>query len=381
MKILLTGGESGGHFYPLIAVAQELREVAKDRKLISPNLFFYAPSPYNEKLLFDNKIYFKKVSTGKKRNYKSILNFFDFFKTAKGMVVGLWKVFWEYPDVIFSKGGYGSFPIVMAGRILGIPIVIHESDSTPGRVNKWASKFAARIAISYPEAAKHFPEGKTAWTGNPVRKEVEMVSKEGAKEYLKLEPDVPVLLILGGSQGAKIINEAILDALPRLVEKYQIIHQTGKDSFEEIKETAEVLIKDPQLKSRYRPFSYLDNLAMRMSAGASDLVITRAGSTLFEVALWGIPSIAIPITNSVGNHQRKNAYTYARSGASVVIEEKNLSDDILLAQLENILGNEDVYKEMAQSAKAFAKPEAARTIAEEIIDIAQSHNKPKKIKT
>jgi UDP-N-acetylglucosamine--N-acetylmuramyl-(pentapeptide) pyrophosphoryl-undecaprenol N-acetylglucosamine transferase len=145
-----------------------------------------------------------------------------------------------------------------------------------------------------------------------------------------------------------------------------------------VTQTANVLINDPELKTRYRPFKYLDNLAMRMSAGAADLVITRAGSTLFEVALWGIPSVMIPITNSAGNHQRKNAYTYARSGAGIVIEESNLSDDILMAQLENILGNENVYKEMSGSAKRFSKPEAARTIANEIMDTALSHYKSKK---
>ncbi len=378
MKILLTGGGSGGHFYPIIAVAQELRDVSKEKKIIDPTLFFFAPSPYNEKLLYDNQIYFKKVPSGKRRNYRSALNFLDFFKTFYGVILGLWKVFWEYPDVIFSKGGYGSFPIVFAGRILGIPIVIHESDSVPGRVNMWAGKFAHRIALSYPDSAKYFPEEKTAWTGNPVRKEVEMVPQRGAKEFLNLEPDTPVILVLGGSQGAKLINEIILDSLPRLIKKFQIIHQTGVDNFDEVSTVASAILQDSEFKKRYRPFKYLDNLAMRMSAGAADIVITRAGSTLFEVALWEIPSIIIPITNSAGNHQRKNAYTYARSGAGIVIDESNLSDDILIAQINAILDNEETYESMSMAAKSFAKPEASKTIAEEIIETALSHHKSKK---
>jgi UDP-N-acetylglucosamine--N-acetylmuramyl-(pentapeptide) pyrophosphoryl-undecaprenol N-acetylglucosamine transferase len=375
MKILFTGGGTGGHFYPIIAVAQQIKEVSKERKLIDPELHFFAPDTYNEKLLFDNKIYFQKVSAGKVRRYFSLLNFFDFFKTGFGITSAIWKVFWLYPDVIFSKGGYGSFPVVLAGRILGIPIIIHESDSVPGKVNAWAAKFANKIAISYPEAAKEFPKNKTAWTGNPVRREIGLISSHGAKEYLNLEENVPVIFAVGGSQGSKVINDVILDALTKLLPEFQIVHQVGDKNFETVKQTADVLIGDSEYKSRYKAFKYLDDLAMRMTAGASDLVITRAGSTLFEIAMWGLPSIIIPINESSGNHQRKNAYTYSRSGAGTVIEESNLSDDILIAEINRIMKNKDTYDNMCQSARDFARPEAAKTIAEAIIDLIQSHNK------
>ncbi len=375
MKILLTGGGSGGHFYPIIAVTESIREICKERKLLDPNLTFFGPHPYNEQMLFNHQIYFEKVSAGKQRTYRSILNFFDMFKTGWGILVAIWKVFWLYPDVIFSKGGYGSFPIVLAGRILGIPIVIHESDSYPGRVNMWAGKFADRIAISYPEAKKYFPADKVAWTGNPVRKEVALTSEQGAREYLGLEIGVPTILVLGGSLGAKIINDAIIEVLPELVKKYQVIHQTGNDNFSEIKIISDLVLDNSQFKSRYRPFNYLDDLAMRMSAGAADLVITRAGSALFEVSLWKIPSIVIPITNSNGNHQYKNAYTYARAGAGIVIEEANLNQAILMTEIEKIMEDKTLYENMKKSAGEFARPDAARTIAEEIIKTALKHEK------
>jgi len=373
MKILFTGGGTGGHFYPIIAVAEAIKSHASKNKLIPPVLYFLAPNPYNRKILFDNQIKYYQVPAGKMRLYSSVANFFDLFQTAFGVIVALWRVFWIYPDVIFSKGGYGSFPVVLAGHILGIPIVVHESDSVPGRANAWAGKYADKIAVSYPDASKFFDEKKVAWTGSPVRKEIAFVTKDGAKQFLNLEDEIPVILVLGGSQGAKLINELIIDVLPQLVEKFQIIHQTGKANFKEAKETADMLLNMSQYAARYKPFDYLDDLAMRMASGSASLVISRAGSTIFEIALWGIPSILIPITDSNGDHQRKNAYNYARSGAATVIEEANLNKNILMEEIERIFSSSEYYTKMVEGAKSFAKPEAANTIAQEIINTALTH--------
>jgi len=375
MKILFTGGGTGGHFYPIIAVAQAMREVSKEQKLLDQDLYFIGPDPYNKKILFYNKITYKNVPAGKIRRYFSLLNVVDLFKTGIGILKAVWTVFWIYPDVIFSKGGYGSFPVVLIGRFLGIPIIIHESDSTPGVVNKWAGKFADKVAVSYPEAGEFFIKEKVAWTGNPVRKEIANVVKDGAAEYLDLERDVPVILILGGSQGSEIINEAIIDALPKLISDYQIIHQTGKKNFELVKNTADVVMGDDEHKYRYHAYPYLDDLAMKMSAGASDIIISRAGSTLFEISTWQRPAIIIPITKSNRNHQKINAYTYARFGGGTVIEERNLSDDIIVNEINRILTNEDIKNKMIEGAKKFAKPNAAKTIAEEILETALRHQK------
>jgi UDP-N-acetylglucosamine--N-acetylmuramyl-(pentapeptide) pyrophosphoryl-undecaprenol N-acetylglucosamine transferase len=373
MKILFTGGGTGGHFYPIIAVAEAIKSYASKNKLIPPNLYFIAPDPYNRKILFDNQISYYQVPAGKMRLYFSVANFFDVLKTGVGILMAAWRVFWIYPDVIFSKGGYGSFPVVFVGHWLGIPVVIHESDSVPGRVNEWAGKFADRIAVSYPDAANYFNKEKVAWTGNPVRNEVALVSKEGAREFLDLEENIPVIFILGGSQGSKIINEAVVDILPQLVEKYQIIHQTGKTNYKEAKETGDLVLSNSQFARRYKPFDYMDDLAMRMASGSAHLIISRAGSTIFEIALWAVPSILIPITDSNGDHQRKNAYNYARSGAAIVIEEANLNKNILTEEIERIFSSSDHYNNMIDGAKSFAKPEAAETIAEEIINTALKH--------
>lgn len=374
MKIIFTGGGSGGHFYPIIAVAQALRDVIKEEKLIQPQLYFLSPDPYNKVELFDNGIIYKKIYAGKKRIYKSSKNFFDLFKTFFGIIKALWVVFMIYPDVIFSKGGYGAFPVVFAAKILRIPVMIHESDCVPGRVNQWTGKFAKKIAVSFEEAGEYFEKkDRIAWTGNPIRQEILLKAKEGGHEFMDLDENLKTILILGGSQGAKRINDAILDILPYLLDKYQIIHQAGQNNFEDVKSTSEFVIEDDTLKARYKLFPNLNNIALRTSAGIANLIITRAGSTLFEIANWEIPSIIIPITESQGDHQRKNAFAYARFGGGIVIEENNLESSVLKQEIERIFDSEDMQEEMKKGAKKFAKPDAAKTLAKAILEIIIRH--------
>jgi UDP-N-acetylglucosamine--N-acetylmuramyl-(pentapeptide) pyrophosphoryl-undecaprenol N-acetylglucosamine transferase len=375
MKIIFTGGGSGGHFYPIIAVAEEINNLAKENKIIGLQMYYFSTTPYNEGLLFENNITFKQISTGKLRVYFSILNFFDLFKTFFGVIKAIWEVFKIYPDVVFSKGGYASFPTVFAARFLRIPVILHESDSVPGRVNAWTGKFAKKIAVSYLESAEYFPKDRISHTGNPVRKEIMTPLVVGAEEFLNLDSKIPTVFVLGGSQGAQIINDLIIDSLAILLPKYQIIHQTGKANFEVVKETARVVLLDNKYKERYKPFDYLNVLATRMSAGIASLVISRAGSTIFEIALWGKPSIIIPITNSNGDHQRINAYSYARAGACEVIEEKNMTPNILAREIDRILTNESVRNSMIESTKNFSYKDSARKIAVEILNILVEHSK------
>ena len=376
MKILFTGGGTGGHFYPIIAVAEEVNAIASEKKLLVPKLYFISPNPFDSDLLFKNNIIFKKSPAGKMRTYFSILNFFDLFKPAWGSIKTAFQIFFIYPDVIFCKGGYGSFPTVLASRLFKIPLVVHESDTVPGRVNVWAGKYARKVAVSFPEAAKYFPEDKVALTGVPIRRELHSVATEGAVEFLGLENNVPVVLILGGSQGSKVINEIIVDALPQLVGDFQIIHQVGKENIEDVKNTALIVLEGNENSSRYRPFDYLNALALRMAAGAADIIVSRAGaSAIFEIALWGIPSIIIPITEEVSRDQRSNAFSYARSGAAVVIEEENLSASIIASEIRRIVNNAEVKEEMSKCAKQFSNADAAKKIATVLIDIALEHER------
>ncbi|OHB17248.1 MAG: hypothetical protein A2749_00070 [Parcubacteria group bacterium RIFCSPHIGHO2_01_FULL_45_26] len=374
MKILLAGGGSGGHFYPLIAIVQEINKLVDARKLVESKYYYMADSKYDEEALFEYKIEYRHIYAGKLRNYVSLKNISDLFKTIAGLLGAVWEMFKIYPDVVVSKGGYASFPSVFAAKILGVPVVIHESDSIPGRVNLFAGKFAKRVAVSYEEAAKYFPEEKVALTGVPIRRELLSATKVGAREYLHLEVDLPVIMVVGGSQGARAINEVILDILPDLLERYQIIHQVGSLNVDEIKAKIPVLLANSQHKERYKMFGFLGPRALSMSAGVSSLVITRAGSTfLFEIAAWGRASIVIPIPSEVSRDQYRNAFNYARAGAGVLLEEANLTPHVLLSEIERIMGNSEVREQLESHAKAFARPDAARKIAEVVLDIVLAH--------
>lgn len=374
MKILFTGGGSGGHFYPIIAVAEALQDLTRERKLLEPQLSYAAPEPFDREMLIANGITFVPTAAGKMRNYFSILNFFDWFKTGWGVLRSALRVFFLYPDVIFSTGGYASFPTLLAGKLFKIPTVVLNCDASPGRVNRWASTFAVKVAVAFAEGSQAFPKDKVAHTGNPVRKAALLPAREGAAEYFTFNREIPILLITGGSQGSQTINEVVLQALPRLLKKYQIIHQTGTANSKEVEGRAKVVLGDSPDLERYRPMGYLNDLETRMAAGCADLIISRAGAgNIFEAAAWGIPAILIPIPPPTSHDQSKNAYAYARAGGAIVVEQNNLTSGLLSSEVERILSNENLKHAMSNAARAFSRPDAAKIIAAALLDIGISH--------
>ena len=376
MKIVFTGGGTGGHFYPIIAVAQKVNQIIDHEHIIGAKLYYFSDSPYDKKMLVENELLYEEISAGKMRTYFSFQNFFDIFKIFFGTINAIYKLYSIYPDVVFGKGGYASFSTIFAARILRIPVLIHESDSAPGRVNLWAGHFAKKVAVSFSEAAVFFPKKTVAWIGQPIRTEIEHGSpRKEAFEYFKLEERTPIIVILGGSQGAELINNVVLDALPTLIKNYQIIHQTGIKKFKTVSGQAEVILIENKYKTRYLPLPFLNSLQLKMVAGAATIIISRAGSTLFEIASWGVPSILIPFKNSNADHSRKNAFNYARAGACSVIEEANMTANILSSEIDRIIENKEDYKKMAENAKAFSKEGAAEKIARALVDIALSHEK------
>ncbi|MDE1919479.1 MAG: UDP-N-acetylglucosamine--N-acetylmuramyl-(pentapeptide) pyrophosphoryl-undecaprenol N-acetylglucosamine transferase [Patescibacteria group bacterium] len=377
MTIAFTGASSGGHFYPLIAIAEAINDLVREKRLIAPSLYYLAPSSFDEKALFENGITYIHIPAGKLRRYASIQNVTDFFVTLAGTISALFTLFRLYPDVVVSKGGYGSVPVVLAARLLRIPIVIHESDAKPGRANLLAAKFAQKIAISFDSAAAYFPtraQKKIARTGIPIRKALMRTEAEGARQYLGLEKGVPTVLILGGSQGAQRINETVLSSLPSLVSIANVIHQTGRAHFEDVRAIAQVVLgKDPHA-DRYHPIDYLSEISLQRAAGVADIVVSRAGAnSIAEIGLWKKPSILIPIPEAISHDQRANAYAYAKTGAAVVLGEENLNPHILASEVERILHNPELAARMGASAEGFTDPDAARILATEVLSIALSH--------
>ncbi len=377
MKIFLTGGDTGGHFYPIIAVAEKLRKIQKEEGITEMKLYFLSTHPYNRQELDRLGIIFKKIQSGKLRTYPSVQTVLDIFKTFFGIFQSLFFIFLNYPDVVFGKGGFPSFPVLLVAKIFRVPIIIHESDCVPGRVNKWAGKSAQRVFVSFKEALTFFPEDKTELSGRPILEDISDIREViGAREFLHIHDDkVPVLFVLGGSQGSDAINNLIVDSLPKLTEKYYIIHQTGKNNIVAAKAASENILKGSIYADRYKAFGYLDKEGMRRAASLADLVISRAGSTLFEIASWGVGSILVPYIYAHGDHQHHNAFAYARAGACRVIEEDNLSTSVLMLELEDIFGNPQKKEAMEKSATEFHKPDAALKVAYALAEVGLLHER------
>lgn len=381
MKIVLTGGGSGGHFYPLMAVADKIREESEKQKLLKPKIYYLADDEYNRDVLFKNEIEFKKIFAGKLKRGGGIKNlfsnFFDLFKTFFGFLKSFLLIYKLYPDVIFTNGGYVAFPVLLSAKILRIPVFAHNSDTVPSRVTLFASKFAKKVSIAFPESIDHLEHVKKeriALLGNPVRDLMLTPLRNGAHEFLELDYNIPTLFVLGGSQGARTVNDVIIDAAPELLNKYNVIHQTGKELHSEVKARASVVLYNHKHVGRYKIFPYLDTLAMRMSAGASDIIVTRAGAgSISEISNWGIPSIIVPIPESISRDQENNAFSYARNGAALVIKQKNLTSGILISEIDRLMEKTEIRNDMSKAAKDFARPDAAEKIAGEIIKVALSH--------
>ncbi len=368
MRIGLVGGGTGGHFYPLIAVAEYLNTTKEE-----PELYYFGPNPYDKDLLVTNNIKYIYCPAGKLRVYFSIQNFFDFFRNIAGVLVALIRLYIIYPDVIFSKGGYTSVPILVASRLLRIPVVIHESDVVPGRANLLAKNFARYIAISYKEASLHFPKGNVALTGIPIRREL-LQTDPDPLTTLGLPNDLPILYVTGGSSGAERINNLLLSCLDELLPQMRIVHQAGEKHKAGLELTAQNLIKDKSLLDRYQVFGHLDGKKVNALLSISSLVITRAGSTtLFEIGLHGTPSLIIPIPEDISRDQRSNAYAFARSGGAVVLEEGNLTETLLISEIRSIISNKEIWQKMSQASKDFVPKDAAEKIAQSLLKIGNEH--------
>jgi UDP-N-acetylglucosamine--N-acetylmuramyl-(pentapeptide) pyrophosphoryl-undecaprenol N-acetylglucosamine transferase len=366
VKIVFTGGGTGGHIFPIVAVARELRRLHFGDDL---ELFYYGPEDnFASTVLSQEGIKIKIIPGGKIRRYFSFSNFTDIvFKIPWGIFRAFISLFFLWPDVIFSKGGYGSLPTVLAGRMLRVPVFLHESDVSPGLANRFLSRFALEVFTSFPKT-EYFSSRKMTLVGNPIRKELLEGSAKEAEELLKLTGEKPVVLIFGGSQGAQKINEMLFSVLKEFLEYFEIIHQCGSKNYEDAKQLV-LATTDPDIRKHYHLYPFLKESDLRQAYQAADVIVSRAGSgSIFEIAALGKPSILIPIAGSAQNHQEKNAYTYAATGASIVIEETSLTPGFFLEKLRFLVTSTDTMDRMSQKALAFAKPRAAHIMASYILE-------------
>jgi UDP-N-acetylglucosamine--N-acetylmuramyl-(pentapeptide) pyrophosphoryl-undecaprenol N-acetylglucosamine transferase len=376
IKILFTGGGSGGHIYPVIAVIRELEKIAPG----TFKYYFIGPRSRFAKLALaqENTKFYPTVG-GKIRRYFSFKNFIDIlFRFPLSFFLSFFYVFFIGPDIVLSKGGYGAFPASLWSWFFQIPLLVHESDAEMGLTNRILARLATQIFVSFPHT-KSSREGKHLLTGNPVREELlTPIDFQKAKEELGLDLSKPVLLVLGGSQGSQVINNIVLRSLASLLDDFIIIHQCGEKDFKTVKTLSKVMTNNDQQLESYVPYSFLEEWRLKRAYKISDLIISRAGAgTISEIAAFGKPSILIPLTKEVaGSHQIANAYRFSHNEErSVVIEEKNFTPSFFAETVNRLFQQPYALREMGKEARSFAKLGSGKKIAQYLIQYLNLSNK------
>lgn len=367
-RVVLTGGGTGGHIMPLVAVAEELRKQLNGRVEF---LYIGSEGTLEHEAMHNASIPAKYIATGKLRRYWAFQNFVDFFKVPLGFLQSLWHLLRYMPDAVFSKGGYVAVPVVLAAWVYRIPILTQDSDAVPGMATRILGKFADRVAVAYASAMPYFLPDRVALTGNPVRKQITEGKREEARNLFHLVENKPVILVLGGSLGSLIIDKAIVTILPKLLEEAQVIHQTGASPYEETIRSAEELgIHSGNGGYAATPFLQVDDL--KHALALADLVVSRAGANaISEIAALGKPAILIPLSTAANDEQRMNAYEIARMGGALVLEENNLGENILLGKITHLLKDKELLQKMGESIRAFHHPEATEHIAKGLIELIE----------
>ncbi len=327
-KIVLTGGGTAGHVTPNIALLPELVKRGYDIHYIG------SENGIERKLIEEYNIPYYQVATGKFRRYFDLKNFTDPFRVIKGIHDAKVLMKRLKPDIVFSKGGFVSVPVVLAADKRKIPCIIHESDMTPGLANKICIPHAVKVCTNFPEAAKNIPGDKAVVTGTPIRSELYSGSKAEGLKFCGFDAGKPVILVVGGSLGAAAVNNIVRKSLDRLLKKYQIIHLCGNGKLDESLNG----IKG------YVQYEYIKNELSDLMA-AADVVLSRAGANaICELLALRKPNILIPLPASQSRgDQVLNAASFEKQGYSAVLSEEGLTDDILVDTINDVYGNREKY--------------------------------------
>lgn len=368
-RIVFAGGGSGGHVYPLVAIAEAVQKIWTG---VDAPLFLYYMGPRDDyaAMIEEHGLELRPIVTGKLRRYFSIQNIIDIPKFFIGLMQAFWKLYWIMPDVIFSKGGSGALPVVVAGWWYRIPVVIHESDSVPGSGNLHSARFAKKVCVSFPDAADYFDPKKVVVTGTPIRAELleGQIETAAAKDSLGFSSSHPLIVVIGGSQGAQTINLFIVENLKAIMGITQVLHQTGTANFAEMERLSQAALMNATYENRYLAQGYFDDQTMKLALSAADIVVSRSGSSIFEIAAFKKPMILIPYPADASNgHQSANAHAFERVGAAVVIEEPNLFPGIFMSELKRILGDAGIRDAMGAAAGTMVAENSAELIAREVL--------------
>lgn len=327
-KIILTGGGTAGHVTPNMALVPELTRQGYDIQYIGSH------DGIEQKLIADLGIPYYGISSGKLRRYIDLKNLSDPFKVVKGLHEARKLMKKLKPDVVFSKGGFVSVPVVLAAKSKGIPCIIHESDMTPGLANKICIPCAKRVCTNFPETMAHIPSQKAVLTGSPIREELFHGSREKGLAFCGFNDNKPVILIIGGSLGAVAVNEAVRGILPKLLEKFQVIHLCGKDKL------------DASLEGTkgYVQYEYIKEELCDLMA-AADIMISRAGANaICEILALRKPNILIPLSAQASRgDQILNAASFEKLGYSIVIQEEAVTDESLLKAVNDVYGRREAF--------------------------------------
>ena len=345
-KILMTGGGSAGHVTPNIALFPSLKELGFEIHYIG------SYDGIEKKLIEELGIPYTGISSGKLRRYMSAKNFTDPFRVIKGYSEAKKFIKTYKPDIVFSKGGFVSVPVVMAAKKHKIPVIIHESDMTPGLANKLSIKSATIVCHNFPETKQYLPEGKSVLTGSPIRDELRHGSKIAGLELCKFTANKPVIMVVGGSLGAKAINDAVRDALPELLKTYQIVHLCGKGKTDESLTNTEGYVQFEYIKEEMK-----DLFAM------ADLVISRAGANaICEIQALRKPNILIPLpAHASRGDQILNAGSFENQGFSRVMAEEDITTKKLIDIIHEVYNDRQKYIDAMTNAKTS---DAVSTIIE-----------------
>lgn len=374
MKVLLSGGGTGGHVYPAIAIANRIKEDYPDAEI----LFVGTAKGIESEIVPKYGYNIETVTVQGFKRKIDLDNVKRVFKLFKGLEQSRKVIKRFKPDIVIGTGGYVSGPVLFNASMSKIPTVIHEQNSFPGVTNKILSKMVTRVLTSFEDSHKRFPEAsqeKLVLTGNPIRKEILVSRKNISRRKLGISEDKKMVLCYGGSGGSRKINEAMKFVIENMVkDDVAFIFATGKEYFEEFSKE----IYNLSLKPYQKVVPYLEDMANALSA--SDLVIGSAGAiSLAEITALGKPSIIIPKAYTAENHQEYNAKSIEKQGGGIAILEKNLTPNSLNEAVFKLLGDKDALLDMSNASKAIGKPEAIDLIYNEIVKIYNENNKEKKI--